>query len=308
MAAAEPPHVSVLLTEILSVLAPQPGEAVLDCTLGAGGHAAALLTRTAPDGRLTGLDADTENLAIAKQRLAPYGDRVTCIHANFREIAALGLAPTDIILADLGLSSMHVDEPDRGFSFRTDAPLDLRFDRTSGRPAAETLAHMREEDIRFMLGKLGELREAPKLAAAIYRSIHRDQGSLRTTGDLRALCERVLGYRASALLPQVFQALRMQVNDELGALKALLDTAPRLLAPGGRLGIIAFHSLEDRMVKETFRAWSTPERDPLTGQDRRTAPFTPLTRKPLQPGAEETHENPRARSAKFRAVRRTATL
>lgn len=300
------PHIPVLLEPILRILAPQPGSSVLDCTVGAGGHAAAMLERTAPDGPLIGLDADPDNLVIARERLLPFGPRVQLIHANFRHLADLHLQPVDIILADLGLSSMHVDRAERGFSFREDAPLDLRFNRTTGKTAAELLHDAREEDLIRLFGKLGELPSAPRLASVIYRAER--EHAIQGTQELVRLVEQVYGYRDSRFLPQVFQALRMAVNDELGALSALLTAAEQHLRPGGRLGIITFHSLEDRMVKDAFREWTTPKRHPLTGQDAEAAPFTLLTRKPVVADVAEQVANPRSRSAKFRAVQRSERL
>lgn len=296
------PHIPVLLEPLLEILDPQPGELLIDCTLGAGGHAAAIMEKTGPNGQLIGLDADTDNLATARERLARYGDRVRLIHTNFRHAGELHLPSADIILADLGLSSMHVDEAERGFSFREEGPLDLRFDRSTGKTGAELLNHAREEELIRLFGKLGELPSAPKLASTVYKAARKH--ALSTTQDLARITQDVYGYRAPGFLPQVFQAVRMAVNDELGALESLLRAAKGLLKPGGRLGIITFHSLEDRLVKDTFREWSTAERDPVTGQDAASAPFDLLTRKPVMPDEAEVEQNPRSRSAKFRAVRR----
>lgn len=290
-------HISVLQSTVLTILAPAPGERVLDVTLGLGGHASAFLERISPDGTLTALDADGDNLAMAQERLAPYAGRTELRHANFRSVASLGLAPFDVILADLGLSSPHLDDAARGFSFRADGPLDMRFDRTSGRSAAEFLADAEDEEIASALWRYGDVRESRRIAKAAKAK------PPRTTAEMRALVEGIAGWRAKELMPRVFQALRIAVNDEVGALESLLAAAPALLRPGGRLGIISFHSLEDRVVKHTFRTWTTPEKDPVTGRVAVPAPFALLTKHALVPDEQEIAQNPRSRSAKFRAIR-----
>jgi 16S rRNA (cytosine1402-N4)-methyltransferase len=277
-------------------LRPVPGDRVLDCTLGLGGHSGAFLEAIGPTGSLVGLDADSDNLALAKERLAPYGNRADLRHLNFRHVATL-TASFDIILADLGLSSPHLDDGERGFSFRADAPLDMRFDRTTGETAAQFLATREEAEIADTLWKYGEIRESRRLARFI-KEVPPD-----TTTALAHRIERALGYNGRELLPRVFQALRIAVNDEMGALESLLAAIPALLAPGGRAGIISFHSLEDRLVKQAFRALTTPEKDPVTGRVSVPARFELLTRKALVPDGDELAENPRSRSAKFRAIR-----
>lgn len=289
-------HVSVLQETVLATLRPVPGDRVLDCTLGLGGHSGAFLEAIGPTGSLVGLDADSDNLALAKERLAPYGNRADLRHLNFRHVATL-TASFDIILADLGLSSPHLDDGERGFSFRADAPLDMRFDRTTGETAAQFLATREEAEIADTLWKYGEIRESRRLARFI-KEVPPD-----TTTALAHRIERALGYNGRELLPRVFQALRIAVNDEMGALESLLAAIPALLAPGGRAGIISFHSLEDRLVKQAFRALTTPEKDPVTGRVSVPARFELLTRKALVPDGDELAENPRSRSAKFRAIR-----
>ncbi len=310
-------HVPILLRQegedsthpdVLDILSPRPHESVLDATLGLGGHAQAFLARTSPDGILTGMEADQENLAIAEERLKMFDGRVRLTHANFREIASLDLPRQDIIFADLGLSSPHLDDPTRGFSFRADAPLDMRFDRTSGATAAEWLQSANEADMRQVFRMYGELREAHRLAHHLYRVARQSPEALATTSGLKNVCESVFTYRTPSVLPQVFQAIRMHINDEIGALTSLLSAAPTLLKPGGRLGIITFHSLEDRLVKQTFRALTTPTKDEITGAVSVAARFELLTKKPLVPDAQEIERNFRARSAKFRAIRRFGTI
>jgi 16S rRNA (cytosine1402-N4)-methyltransferase len=291
-------HVPILQHTVVSLLAPQPGDVVIDATAGLGGHAAALLDCALPGGHLYALDADPRHAEICRERLAGYGDACTVLHANFRDLASLGLPAANVLLADIGLCSAHVDDPDRGFSFRTDAPLDLRFDPTRGESAAEVLARSDATAIRILLRTYGELREANVLALRIA------DATIRTTGDLVAAVESAVSWRAKQVLPQVFQALRIAVNDELGALEDLLRDGPRHLAPGGRMGVIAFHSLEDRLVKHAFRALTTPERDPVKGSIATPAPFTLLTPKAIQPSDDEITRNPRARSARLRIIRR----
>lgn len=291
-------HTSVLETTVLALFSPANGESVLDCTLGMAGHAMQFLEKIGKSGFLTGLDADAQNLALAKEVLAPYNDQIRLIHTNFGSLPELGLELQDCIFADLGLSSLHLDEAERGFSFRLDGPLDLRFDRSQGETAADLLERLDDVALRDIFRRYGELRDAPRLARRIAGQ------RFDTTTQLREAVEEVMGFRAPRVLPQVFQAIRIALNDELSALDTLLDTAPGLLKSGGRLGIISFHSLEDRMVKHAFRALCEPEKDSLTGQITRHAPFELLTKKAVVPSDEEVASNPRARSAKFRVLRR----
>lgn len=292
-----PQHIPVLQTTALQILAPTAGESVLDVTLGLGGHASSFLEKTSPDGMLTALDADMQNLMIAKNNLASYGDRVHFIHANFSQLAGLGLPPFDIVFADLGLSSPHVDDPERGFSFRFDGPLDLRYDRTSGKTAHQMIQSADEDELIEIFRHYGELfREAKKLAMNMAGK------DIATTTDLKKIVEDAFGFRAKRILPQVFQALRIAVNDELHALRELLNAGIYLLKPGGRMGVISYHSLEDRMVKHHFRDLCTPEKDLLTGKISREAPFTLITPKAVVPSDSEIASNPRARSAKFRVI------
>ena len=291
-------HRPVLLETVLRSLVPLSGESVLDATLGLGGHAEALLEETGPDGTLIGLDADAMNLAAAQMRLSAFAGRTTFHHCNFGTIADLALAPFDIILADLGLSSPHLDDPNRGFTFREPAPLDLRFDHSSGMSASELVQQSDVSALKIILRDNGELyQEAHRLAITLAGR------SFAKTTDLAQAVEGLFGFRAKRILPQIFQALRIAVNDELVMLDIFLEEAPRLLKPGGRLGIISFHSLEDRRVKQAFRALSTPFKDTLTGQVSVPASFTELSRKPMVASPEECADNPRARSAKFRVLR-----
>ncbi|MFA6039070.1 MAG: 16S rRNA (cytosine(1402)-N(4))-methyltransferase RsmH [Candidatus Peribacteraceae bacterium] len=301
------PHIPVLLTgetsPLFTFLSPQEGEKVLDATLGLGGHAQAFLGRIGAQGHLYGVDADALNLEEAGKRLAQVAGNVTCIQGNFRGIASMGLPMLDVIFADLGVSSPHFDDPSRGFTFRADAPLDLRFDRTQGQTAAALIATAPQEELKHIFQAFGEMRGSGRLASVLYHDVRHGK-AIRTTAEFRALIERLYGFRAPSILPQAFQALRIAVNDELGALAEFLKAAPPLLAPGGRMGVISYHSLEDRMVKNAFRALCTTEKDDITGADTAAAPFILLTKKAVVPSAEEQKSNPRARSAKFRAIRR----
>jgi 16S rRNA (cytosine1402-N4)-methyltransferase len=304
----------VLYEEALTLLDPRPGERYIDCTVGGGGHAEGVLARSGPDGQLLGLDADPAALDRVRARLAPFGSRARLCHANFRELGRCaqeaGFDAADGILFDLGLSSDSLEVSGRGFSFRRDEPLDMRFDPTAGEPAAALLADSTEVELRDVLRRYGEEPAAGRLARALVRA--RARGPLRTTGDLVAVVESVLGPARGRAHPatRTFQALRIAVNDELGSLQTALEEAVALLAPRGRLVVIAFHSLEDRVVKQFLRAES--------GGDCRCPPGLPvcvcaraprlrlITRKPVVPAAAEVARNPRARSAKLRAAQRVS--
>jgi 16S rRNA (cytosine1402-N4)-methyltransferase len=294
----------VLLTEAISWLRPHAGGVYVDATVGAGGHARAILEASAPDGRLLGLDLDADALRLATEQLRPYGDRVRLERRSFRELpaalAAAGLAPegapagaVDGVLFDLGVSSMQLDRPERGFAFGAEGPLDMRLDPGTGEPAAALVDRLPERQLADLLFTYGEEPAARRIARAIVR--RRGAAPLRTTTDLaRVVAGAVLGggagrggWRRVHPATRTFQALRIAVNDELGALEAALPAATAALEPGGRLVVIAFHSLEDRIVKRFFR-----ERSDLLV----------LTRKPVTAGAEEVAANPRSRSAKLRAA------
>ncbi|MSR86891.1 16S rRNA (cytosine(1402)-N(4))-methyltransferase RsmH [Candidatus Peribacteria bacterium] len=303
-------HVPVLRAEALQTLSPRPGESVLDCTLGLGGHAVAFLEATSPDGRLIGLDADAGNLAAAGKNLGRFATRIDLQNRNFRDVAEVPGVPVGIVFADLGVSSPHFDDPERGFSFRksgdSPSPLDMRYDRSRGQSAAELLITSSVEDIARMFREFGELQRSKHLAEVLHLHFHAETRPLHDwkTDDVVGCVEKVFTYRAPGVLPQVFQALRIAVNDELGALRFLLDALPSILLRGGRAGIISYHSLEDRMVKQAFRTMTTPVLNDVTGQVSVAAPFELLTKKAVSPSAQELAENPRSRSAKFRAIRK----
>jgi 16S rRNA (cytosine1402-N4)-methyltransferase len=305
--ASEPPappesstHRSVFLQEVVTVLAPQAGQCVVDCTVGAGGHSAALIERLKPDGRLIGLDVDPGALALARQRLEPLASaasvKLNLVLANFSHISeilkTLEAPPPHGILADLGVSSMQLDRPERGFSFRVNAPLDMRMDPALSRTAADILREAGEEELADILFQLGEEHRSRRIARAIVAQ--RERQPVRTTGQLEELVRhalRVRGHRRIHPATKTFQALRLAVNRELESLTALLDAAPELLAPGGVLAVISFHSLEDRLVKQRSKALTA------TGRFQQVA-------KLVRPGAEEARLNPRSRSAKLRALRK----
>ncbi len=296
-------HIPVLLKETLEILSPQAGDRILDVTLGLGGHSEALLEAAGKAGSLVALDADMENIAIAKENLKKFGSRVTILHSNFSELPNClpeDQRQFDIILADLGLSSPHIDDPTRGFTFRTDAPLDMRFDRSSGMTAAMLLASLDEEKLRKIFWEFGELPKVRPLVTEIVA--RRTENPIRSSSDLTDAAKVVYGYKSPQMLPQLFQALRMAVNREREALGNLLAAIPFLLAPGGRCAVIAYHSIEDTLVKTAFRSLAADEKDLLTGSISKKSEFVLLTRKPIAASEQEIQKNPRSRSARLRAI------
>jgi 16S rRNA (cytosine1402-N4)-methyltransferase len=297
-------HIPVLLSEVLAVLAPRKGETVIDLTLGLGGHAGAFLQHIGKKGILIGIDADEKNLDVAGSRLKVEGSKnVTLIHENFHNLHNLhNLPQCDILFADLGLCSPHIDDPTRGFSFRGDSPLDLRFDQSHGKTASDLLMYEAEEKLTEIFRQYGELDHSKSFAHAICEK--RSNYPFTKTPDLVTLAEDVYKWKAKQVLPQIFQALRIAVNDEMGALKNLLEYGPSLLNNGGRIGIISYHSREDRMVKQRFRDLATAPKDPSTGANLMPASYELLTKKAIQPTLEEVEKNSRSRSARFRAIRK----
>lgn len=300
-------HIPVLYQSVLEYL-PKPGGCFLDGTVGAGGHAAALLEASSPDGRLLGLDRDPAALSFAGQRLAPFGDRVTLVHASFAQMgehtARLGFEQFDGILLDLGLSSRQLDDPARGFAFRHEGPLDMRFDPDDERTAASLVNELPPDELADIIYRYGEERESRRIARAIVNA-----RPLRTTGDLASIVSGAVRRRERRIHPatRTFQALRIAVNCELEALSAALPQAVQLLRPGGRLAIIAFHSLEDRIVKQFFRRESqdclcSPELPVCICQHQATLNI--LTRKPIRPSTVEVDRNSRSRSARLRIAER----
>ena len=306
-------HIPVLYAEVLAHLDPQPGGRYIDGTLGAGGHAVGILEAGAPDGVLLGLDADAETLAATRTRLARFGARAVLVHTNFAAMAevaaAHGFVAVDGILLDLGLSSMDVDDAARGFSFMRDGPLDMRFDRAQGQTAADLVNTLSADALADILYRYGEEPRARAIARRIVAQ--RARHPLCTTGALAQLIGEVAPHKPGKRGPhpatRTFQALRMAVNDELGVLAAGLAAAIGLLKPGGVLAVIAFHSLEDRVVKQTFRTAARdcicPPRQPICTCEHR-ATLELVTRKPIRPGVAELARNPRSRSARLRVVRK----
>lgn len=298
-------HQPVLYQEIIHVLQPVRGGRYVDCTVGAGGHAAGILEASAPDGCLLGLDVDPQALSLAREKLKKFGERVHLRRASYvtldEQLAALGWDGVDGILLDLGASSMQFDSPQRGFSFLEDGPLDMRFDPDRSLTAAEIVNTWPEEALAEAIYRYGEEPAARRIARAIVRA-----RPITGTRQLAALVERVAGHhRTHHPATQTFQALRIVVNEELTSLERVLPKAVQALKPGGRLAVIAFHSLEDRLVKEFFRRESRdclcPPRQAVCTCGHR-ASVRLLYRQPLRPTPEEIAHNPRSRSARLRAV------
>lgn len=297
----EPTHKPVMVDEALRRLRPRAGGLYVDATVGLGGHAAAILDAAGAGARLIGVDQDPDALEIAKERLRPYGPAVTLVEANFADLDAafdvVNETDADGILMDIGMSSYQIEHSGRGFSFTRDEPLDMRMNPETELTAAHVVNRYREEELETVIRDYGEERWAGRIARAIVRQ--RKQSPLATSGQLASLIEKATpGAARSRLHPatRTFQALRIRVNDELGALKHGLDIALDHLRPGGTLCVIAFHSLEDRIVKRRFReAAVNPE-----------PRYELLTKRPMTAG-DEVVDNPRARSAKLRAIRRAPT-
>jgi 16S rRNA (cytosine1402-N4)-methyltransferase len=302
-------HRPVMLDEVLAILDPKPGEVAVDCTLGFAGHAVELLRRVGPTGKLVAIDLDAANLPPACERLAAVGTSFSLHHGNFAGLPAAlamdGLDGCDCLIADLGMSSMQVDDPGRGFSFSRDGPLDMRMDPTRGRTAAELLNTLPADELAAAFRELGDEPEAEKIAAAIVGD--RATKSLERTGELAELILRAAPVtinphprkgeptpRQQRIRPvaRVFQALRILVNRELANLQELLRVLPWCLRPGGRAVIISFHSGEDRLVKAAFK------------EGQRTGVYERVSDEPVRPGFAERMENPRARSAKLRWARK----
>jgi 16S rRNA (cytosine1402-N4)-methyltransferase len=301
-------HVPILVREVMAALAPAPGEVVADCTLGYGGHAREFLLRVAPGGSVLGLDRDGEELRRTVARLAPEScGALIGRHADFGRLegvlAASGLPGVDVIFADLGVSSMQIDDPARGFGYRADGPLDMRMDPRSKRTAADLVAAMTQDELAAALRELADEEDAEAIAAALVR--RRGREPIVRTLDLASVVAEAVGpgsggraagpagtRRVLHPAARTFQALRILVNDELGALGRLLDAAGRCLNPGGRIGILSFHSGEDRLVKGSFR-------DGLRG-----GVYQRVSDEPVRAGPGEIRANPRAAPARFRWARR----
>ncbi len=299
-------HVPVLLEETMSSLAPHSTGRYLDGTVGLGGHAERLLELSSPGGRLIGLDRDPEALTAAGVRLARFGARAQLVHASYTEAESVavnaGLAPLSGFLLDLGLSSLQLDRPERGFSFRNEGPLDMRFDPGSGEPAATLVNDAPESELADVIWRYGEERASRRIARAIVRA-----RPLQTTTQLARVVERVAGHPGMRTSPatRTFQALRIAVNGELSNLSRALEGAHDLLEVGGRLAVISFHSLEDRIVKQFIQRESRDCVCPPGLPECRCThvrSFAPLGRSPVAASPEESRRNPRSRSARLRTA------
>ena len=307
-------HVPVLLEETVARLVTEPGGWYVDGTAGAGGHASALLAAAGLDARLLALDRDGAALALAKDALAPFGDRAILERANFLEMAEVaarhGLRDIRGILLDLGVSSMQLDRPERGFSFLRDSPLDMRMDDRQELTAAGLLKRLSPAELADLLRRYGEEPMSRRIAKAVAEALARGE-PVETTAQLAELVSRAKGGRRGRTHPatQTFQALRIAVNGELAALEAVLPLALGLLAPGGRLAVISFHSLEDRMVKQ-FMAAHEGRMESLAKGGSRWIGQLPrarrVTRKAVSATEEEMARNPRSRTAKLRVLERMA--
>jgi 16S rRNA (cytosine1402-N4)-methyltransferase len=300
-------HIPVLLQEVLAGLNVRPGGRYIDATLGAGGHATGILRASAPNGELLGLDADPEAVAFAAEQLRPFGDRSIVRAWNFRHLSIVairqGFEQVDGILMDLGLSSRQLADAQRGFSFSQEGPLDMRMDPSSGATAAELVNSLSEPELAQILWEYGEERYARRIARMIVAN-----RPMRTTGQLADLVAQAIG-RREKIHPatRTFQALRIAVNQELVALDEALPQACDLLQPGGRLAVIAFHSLEDRLVKRFYQRESRdcicPPEAPFCVCEHQ-ATLRIITRKPIRPSEAEVEANPRSRSARLRVAER----
>ncbi|HWI39919.1 MAG TPA: 16S rRNA (cytosine(1402)-N(4))-methyltransferase RsmH [Verrucomicrobiae bacterium] len=304
-------HLSVMPREVIHYLEPAPGMVMVDGTLGGGGHAEGVLEAISPDGILIGFDRDEEALAAAAKRLQRFGGRLVLVHANFSgigsELAARGIDGIDGFLADVGVSSHQLDTAERGFSFSREAPLDMRMDVSCGETAADLVNGLELDELTRVIREFGEERWARRIAVRIVEA--RERQPILTTTELAEVVRRAIpaAMREDRIDPatRTFQALRIAVNDELESLRSGLADALGLLRPGGRAAVISFHSLEDRIVKETFRehaqGCTCPKSVPLCVCGN-LPKVKLLTRKPARPADDEIETNPRARSARLRAV------
>ena len=294
---ADEAHRPVLLEEVIEVLRPEPGKQYLDCTTGGGGHAERILALSQPDGKLIGIDRDPEALAIAALALGKFGGRALLVHANFTDAAQVlarhGIGKVHGVLFDLGLSSIQLDDPGRGFSFQhEDASLDMRADPTAGETAAQLIAHVCERELADVLWRLADERHSRRIARAVCRE--RERQRIETAGRLAAIVARAVGGGWKRIHPatRTFMAIRMWVNREMDNLLESLAAVKDIVEPGGRAVVISFHSKEDRIAKTIFR------------EQARAGVWTLLTKRPVTAADEEIQANPRARSAKLRAVER----
>jgi 16S rRNA (cytosine1402-N4)-methyltransferase len=299
-------HLPVLYHEIINILAPQAGGRYVDGTVGAGGHAHGILEASAPSGQLLGFDLDPQALALAQEKLSPFGARAILKQASYatltEQLETMGWITINGIVIDLGVSSMQFDTVERGFSFRTEAPLDMRFSPDGYVTAADLVNGLSERELADIIYKYGEERKSRQIARAIVA-----RRPINTTTQLANIIVRVVRFKKGQVHPatRTFQALRIAVNNELQAVEQVLPQAITALAPGGRLAVISFHSLEDRLVKQFFRQESQdcicPPRQPVCTCDHK-ASIREISRRPIRPEDTETATNPRARSAKLRVA------
>ncbi len=304
-------HIPVLYREIMEIMAPKAGETFVDCTLGGGGHSKGFLERTAPNGRLIGIDQDLEALDAAKKNLAQFGERVSYIHSNYENLSEILVkeAPegVDGILFDIGVSSHQLDDAERGFSYMHDAPLDMRMDQTKDFSAYEVVNRYSEDELYRIIRDYGEENWAKRIAQFIVEK--RKIKAIETTGELVDIIKAAIPKKArmdgSHPAKRTFQAIRIEVNGELEVLEKTIEQAVKNLKKGGRLGIISFHSLEDRIVKEKFKYLAAkcicPPEMPICCCNK-VAEVKILTKKPITAQNDELMSNSRAKSAKFRAV------
>jgi 16S rRNA (cytosine1402-N4)-methyltransferase len=304
-------HVPVLLKETLELLVTDPDGLYIDGTLGRGGHAAEILKRLSPGGRLIGLDRDLEAIEQTEEIFKPFGEQAQRLHGNFADMKELcrqiGVTQADGVLLDLGVSSPQLDVAGRGFSFGKDGPLDMRMDRTQGRSAADWVNEEDEQILADVIYRFGEERDSRRIARAIVQA--RENGRIERTLELAELVEKAKGGRRGPTHPatQTFQALRMAVNAELDSLERGLEAGLSILRDGGRMAVITFHSLEDRLVKEFFKRHTVKRESLQQGGEKlvyEEPPVRLITRKPLTAAKEECNENPRSRSAKLRVAER----
>ncbi len=302
----QPPHLPVLYHEIINNIKPQSPGKYIDATVGAGGHAWGILEHSAPDGQLLALDRDPQALAIASQRLFVFKDRAILVHSSYinllEEMHRLGWQSVDGIIFDLGLSSMQLDTPQRGFSFQSLGPLDMRFDPDQSLDASELINHLPENELADLIWRYGEERASRRIASAISQA-----RPITSTLQLAEVISRAMGGQRGRIHPatRTFQALRIAVNQELQAVETVLPKAIQALNPGGRVAIISFHSMEDRLVKQYFRRESRdcicPPEQPVCICGHK-ASLREINRHPIEPTQEEIESNPRARSARLRVA------
>jgi 16S rRNA (cytosine1402-N4)-methyltransferase len=305
------PHQPVLYNEIIHLIQPHPSGHYVDCTVGAGGHARGLLKASEPDGLLLGFDVDTYALQLARKHLESFGNRATLVHSSYLNLSdqlkALGWQKVDGILLDLGISSMQLDIPERGFSFRKDAVLDMRFDRQNPVRAIDLVNNLPEGELADLIYNFGEERRSRQIARAIVRA-----RPIETTLQLASVVAATTSWGRSRIHPatRTFQALRIAVNQELDSLQQMLPQAISVLKPKGRLAIISYHSLEDRIVKHYFRNESKdcicPPKQPICDCGH-TASIKIITKRPIRPQEGEIQINPRARSARLRVAEKLIT-